>query len=396
MIRSAAAGLLSCLVALGLLAAGCGDSDADATPSAPAPARLSADDPDDVREECQQARDEDDEGRLQRQGASIAELTFTEPPGQALRCVVFSDSNLPAMTVQGVDLAGADFTAADLTGSTFQSANLVAADFTGATLRNVDFGTSDLRGATFTDADLVGATLGALEGALTGVTFLRAKLGCNDLTGSPDMDLTDVSLLGGDADDDGTLDCAEAGATLLEMQLGGSFQRAVMPSFDFALAVVSSTDFREADLSGARMFDKGVWPDGSDFRDAVMVGADLSRTGFFDADFGGADLSGARLTGTYVQGSSFEGVVMEPDIASTDLRELESVENRWAGAVISGVDLSGARLLRDDLTGAMFDAETKSRLDGLVLTEVICPDGTPSVRTLGVCGDIEAARLVSS
>jgi len=387
--------LAAVLAALVVAGAACADDSADAQPASETVPQLSQDEPDDVMLECQQARQDDSDGSLQRQGASIADLTFTEPPGNALRCVVFADSNLPGAEVRGVDLAGADFRGADLTGATFVGANLVAADFSGATLRNVDFGRSDLRGATFTDADLVGASLGALRDSLTGATFVRAALGCNDLTGSPDMDLTAVTILGGDVDGDGVLECRTVGATLMEMQLGGSFRRAAMPDFDFEFAVVSSTDFREADLTGARMDDKGVWPDGSDFGDASLSGANLSRTGFFGADFGGADLSGAVLSGTYIEDSSFEGAIMQPDGASTDLSELESVGNRWAGAVIRAVDLSGASLLRDDLTGAMFDPDDKSRLDGLVLTEVICPDGVPSVRTLGVCGDIEAARLGS-
>ena len=387
--------LAAVLAALVMAATACGTDSADAQPRAEAAPQLGTDQPDDVLLECQQAREDDTSGRLQRQGASIADLTFTEPPGSALRCVVFADSNLPGAEVRGVDLAGADFTGADLTGATFVGANLVAADFSGAILRNVDFGRSDLRGATFTDADLVGASLGALPGSLTGVTFVRAALGCNDLTGSPEMDLTDVTVLGGDVDGDGELECRAAGATLMEMQLAGSFHQAVMPDFDFEFAVVSSTDFREADLTGANMADKGVWPDGSDFTDASLSGADLSRTGFFGADFGGADLSGAVLAGTYVESSTFEGALMQPEGASTDLSEFRSVDNRWAGAVIRAADLTDASLLRDDLTGARFDADEPSRLDGLVLTEVICPDGVPSVRTLGVCGDIEAARLGS-
>jgi uncharacterized protein YjbI with pentapeptide repeats len=380
-----------------LLLAGCddgGDGGGNGEASA-AETETLATTPAEVRAECAETPTGEREDRA---GAAIDDLTLTEPTGGPgrLRCAIFDGSTLRRTEFREIDLAGVSFRGADLTGSRFIGSNLVAADFTGARLGNVDFTDSDLRGAVFDQADLVGATMGGPDDALASASFVGARLGCGTFVGSPGMDLSGVTVVGLTA-------CEEAGAPFLEMGLFGSFRNAEMQGFDFTSTVVTATDFQGAHLSGARLVDKGVWPDGADFSGADLTGADLSGTGFHEADFSNADLSSAIMTGTYVEASDFSGALFGVVTVPADLTGFESVSNRWRGATFQNVDMTGATFFRDDLTGAVFSAEFPNRLDGVVLTEVICPGrpatevtpplpALPSVRLLGTCITIGESR----
>lgn len=383
---------LGAAVVLALVGAACTDGD-DATDGDgdDAAGRPLVDTPETVRAECAAL---DPADRQERAGAAD-ELVMTEPVGEPgrLRCAIFDDADLRGSEFRGIDFAGVSFRDANLAGSRFIDANLVGADFTGAVLADVDFTASELQGARFDGAYLVGSTMGGPAGSLTDASFVAAVIGCNDLSGSPRMDLRSVAIVGGDANGDGVLDCRERGAELMEMRLAGTFRDAVMPGFDFTHAVVEATDFAGADLSGAQMASKGVWPDGADFSGATMTGADLSRTGFYAARFVGADLSGASLAGTYAEEVDFSRATLMPGSAPTDLSDFESVSSSWDGTQFAGATLTGARFFRDDMTGAVFDPEAPNPADDLLLVEVICPDGVPSVRLLGACVAINQARV---
>jgi uncharacterized protein YjbI with pentapeptide repeats len=383
--------VLVSVAVIALLAGACSDGGDEADRDTDVVLRPSVDTPRSVQAECAALPVE---ARQDRTGATDV-LVMTEPIGRPgrLRCAIFDDVDLRDSQFRGVDFAGASFRNADLSGSEFVRANLVGADFTGAVLTNVDFTDSALQGARFDSADVVGTTMGTAAGALTDASFVAATMGCNDLTGAPRMDLTGFRVVGGDADGDGTLDCRQRGAELMAMRMAGTFRDAVMPGFDFTYAVVEATDFAGAELSGAQLTDKGVWPDRSDFTGATLVGADLSGTGFYGARFVGADLSGATLTRTYVEAADFSRAMLLSDVAPADLTDLESVSSAWHGTHFAGATLRGASFFRDDMTGALFDPDDPNPADDLRLVEVICPDGTPSVRLLGACVAINDARV---
>jgi uncharacterized protein YjbI with pentapeptide repeats len=79
----------------------------------------------------------------------------------------------------------------------------------------------------------------------------------------------------------------------------------------------------------------------ADFRDAEMVGANLSDGQFTDASFRGADLTGARLTNAVFGGADFRGA----DLSGTSL---------------AGADLSRSEgLTQGQINDACSDAETR-------------------------------------
>jgi hypothetical protein len=84
---------------------------------------------------------------------------------------------LPLLSMQGVDLGGAnlkgvDFRGADLTGAYLGKADLTGADLGKADLTGADLGRADLSGADLSGADLSGAHLGRAN--LTGANLKGA------------------------------------------------------------------------------------------------------------------------------------------------------------------------------------------------------------------------------
>ncbi|MEM8902701.1 MAG: pentapeptide repeat-containing protein [Actinomycetota bacterium] len=420
---------ITALIAVALLAVACGSSDGDdstepvafavapegttdapAAPDAPAGEIDAADatgtaavlaeadaDIQAVRDDCAE------------RGDQVSDLQ-----GEPLDETIFDGPSLVCARLTGVNLAGAflgtadsdefdadgagrlDLSGADLTGADLRDARLsidaVGASFVNADLRGADFTDSDLRGADFTGADLTGSTMTAAPAGLTRASFLDATMGCNVLIAGPGVILTgvvvqeecDFSDDGGETADFGRDDSRPWGPAFWnQMTLGGVLDESRMEGFDFSDVIVEARSFRGADLTGALLTDVedgglGVWPGGSDFTGAVMVGANLSGTGFHDAVFDGVDLSGASLVETYFRGVSADGAIL----SGADLFELWAQRTSLRAAVLVDADLSGALLDRVDLSDADL---TNTIRDELELTEVVCPSGVATVGNVGSC-----------
>jgi Pentapeptide repeats (8 copies) len=82
---------------------------------------------------------------------------------------------------------------------------------------------------------------------------------------------------------------------------------------------------------------------GSNWKDAFLCRANLSKAHLSKANLTGADLTGANLTGTYLNGANLTG---------THLNEAHLNEAHLHGTFLNGADLSGAFLNGADLIGA--------------------------------------------
>ena len=87
-----------------------------------------------------------------------------------------------------------------------------------------------------------------------------------------------------------------------------------------------------------------------DWRNAKLVGADLSGALLYGADLSNADLTGALLVGADLYGATLSGAVLrDADLRNAKLRAV----------ALSNADLTGADLSDADLNGATYDAETR-------------------------------------
>ncbi len=423
---------IAALVALICLAAACGSSDGDATVSGALAVTPDDGAADPVADAAVEAADADAvdgadpngtalilaeaDAAIEAVRADCAERgdQVSDLQGEPLDDSIFDGPSLVCARLAGVNLAGAfvgtadsdefdadgagrlDLSGADLSGADLRDARLsvdaVGASFAGADLRGADLTDSDLRGADFSGANLVGSTMTAAPDGLARASFVDAIMGCNVLHAGPGVILTGVTVqdecdLGGASGDEaefGRDDSRPWGpAFWTQMTLRGNLDESRMEAFDFSDVIVEARTFRNADLTGAFLTDTedgglGVWPGGSDFTGAVMVGADLSGTGFHDAVFDGADLTGALLVETYFRGVSAESAVM----TGADLFEFWAQRSSLRAADLTGADLSGALLDRVDLSDADL---TDTARDQLELTEVVCPSGVATVGNVGSC-----------
>lgn len=274
-----------------------------------------------------------------------------------------SDPEAPRLDLRGADLSGADLRDARM------SIDGVAANFAGADLSGADLTDSDLRGANLTGARLVGASLTTQPDGLALANLTNATIGCGVIDMAPGADLTGVTIVD---------DCGQSPAYYDRLTLRGSMASVVAPGFDFGSVVVEVTDFRRAVLTGADLSDKGPWPSGSDFTGADLANADLSGTGFIDTSFAQASMAGAALSETYWRDVVASGADLSDGLLT--------------GVTFERVVLTDASLVRVDLSDGLLDRVTllgtpvtDSVRTDLVLRDVICPDGTPTVDNAGSC-----------
>jgi len=300
--------------------------------------------------------------------------------GPDLRCADMSGSTLlnsdagdllaaAADELGRLDFSGANFTGADLRGATL-SITAVGANFTGADLRGVDFTDSDLRGALFVGAQLEGSSMTSFAGGLERADLSGAALGCNQITASPRMTFTGVTV---------SSECgASSSYQWLTMTLDGDLEGSLLDGLDFTSIVVGARNFRQTSLISANISDKGVFPDDADFGGANLSGANLSATGFHGTNFEEANLSGANLTDTYFENVTAQGAVF----TSATMTGFLDVDGNYAYVDFSSAVLDNALLTRTSLLGA--DLRTVSKVD-LVLDDVTCPSSNSSLDSLGTC-----------
>ena len=225
----------------------------------------------------------------------------------------------------GAPLA-ADFTAREVTQQFFKSKAGAPVDFSGKDLSNLDLAGLDFKRAILANANLYGADLSASD--LSGANLAGAKL---DRATVIKADFSGANM---------------EGATILKPNVFSSnnFDKADTPKFTGAnlkfvriAARMDGTDFRGADLSGARIgpfdmsgeagmasstFMMGVDFSGANlshaeirnvkltfgrFAGANLTGAKLVNLDLSKADFSDADLTGAEVTGSDFEGANFKG-----------------------------------------------------------------------------------------
>jgi uncharacterized protein YjbI with pentapeptide repeats len=223
-----------------------------------------------------------------------------------------------ALNFTGADLHGIDLRGADLTAALFESV-----DFTGADLRGCKLGRAVLAHANLTDARLDGAALAQANlgkatltrTVLAGADLQRAQLGWARLDGA---DLQGATV---------------TGATLMGMRLVHvDARRLVGENLNFLEIDLVSANFGGATLKGAKFIKTRV-------RGAVFAGASLESATFYEVDAAGADFTGADLTNArFVEGCLLDGA----NLGGATLK----------GAFLRGSSLVGANLQRAVLDGA--------------------------------------------
>ncbi|WKZ83109.1 MAG: pentapeptide repeat-containing protein [Acidimicrobiia bacterium] len=206
------------------------------------------------------------------------------------------------------------------------------------------------------------------------------------------------------------VDCSWAvleGLDLSGMDLrGASFVGALLSEVDMGGANLTGADFRHSEVYGSNL--AGADLSDADLRAAVISstsldgaalrGANLSYTRWWGVEVTGADLRGAFLLATDWSDVAASGAVFADTVANganleflpgpiepIDFGGATLVDARLSGSIldpgtIAGSDFTGADLTRAaisylDLTGALF---VGANLDGLVLNDVTCPDGSLS------------------
>jgi uncharacterized protein YjbI with pentapeptide repeats len=194
-------------------------------------------------------------------------------PAEAGTCEPAPGADCSAADLAEVDLAGADLTGIDLRFAQLRDVNLSGADLTGADLTGATLAGADISNAILRDAVLID-TLG-WDIVMDGADFtnaLAAKLSFDPLPTA-----------------------VWDGAVLTEM---------VLHMFDDPIVLrLDGTNLSRSWLSGPLQ--------GSSFRDALLVGANLEGN-LTDVDFTGADLTSAHLRDeTDLTGALFAGAVLD-------------------------------------------------------------------------------------
>jgi uncharacterized protein YjbI with pentapeptide repeats len=242
-----------------------------------------------------------------------------------------------------LDLAGVDLTDTELPSAVLRSADL----------RGTDLGRADLRGGRLEDSDLSEADLG--YAVLTG-----SKLNKTDLSHAF---LESADLNGADLSGANLSDAALGGANLNEALLKGANLSGADLSGATGLRseLLASQIMRsiKGELPSFRDPTQGAWLAGADLSDAVLVGANLSGSELFmanfeDADLRGADLSSASLHRTILIGANLRSA----NLSNANLTDAYLVEAQLRDADLGGADLSRADLreatgwTREQLTAA--------------------------------------------
>ena len=221
----------------------------------------------------------------------------------------------------------ADFTAREVTAQVFQAKAGERVDFSGKDLSNLDLAGLDFKQADMRRANLYGVDLSSAN--LSGVNLAGAKLDRAIVIGA---DFSGANM---------------EGATILKPSVFSSmkFDHAEAPKFTGAnlksvriIARMDGTDFRRADLSGARIgpFDMsgeaGMAPStlmmGADFSGANLSGVEIRNVNFTFGRFVGTDLRGAKLFNLILAKADFSGA----DLTGADVTDSNFDEANLKGA----------------------------------------------------------------
>lgn len=176
-----------------------------------------------------------------------------------------------------IDLHDKALSGLDLSGLNLRGANLRTARLNKANLRGADLGGANLEQAWFIKADLSGAKL--MDARMFGITARDANLSGADLSRSmPIGDFKGANM---------------SGATLVDLRGGADIKN---QSMGLMRAVFVSVNLTGANLKGANL------------GRSRLEYADLTDADLTDVMLMGSDLSGANLTGATVTGADFRNV----------------------------------------------------------------------------------------
>lgn len=361
--------------------------------------------------------------RLNRANLHSADLSDCDLSGATLICpglerTRFRGANLSGAYLHALAAQVCDFTRANLsnlvdaTGSLFHGCHLTGARLDGAQLAGATFYQCYLESASLVGTDLQGGTInecfadGAdFSGAKVGqLTVTKTRLRCASFAGARG----DGLVVQRPTDADGlNLEAAHLpGLRLVSVKaLGVRARRLAAPEADIRGGSLAEGDFRQADLSRARLV--GVGLGATDLREAqlqgsawhdclgenlVLAGASAENmsavecrfpsarmagfagrcASFRDCDLSNADLEGAYLyratitgdppramdlSGACLTGAVLVQAYLAAELAGADLSGAQLAYARLNQCSLKGADLSGAALyeasmVKTDCTGA--------------------------------------------
>lgn len=230
----------------------------------------------------------------------------------------FEGMDLSGTDLSGLDLSGADFSGVSLSEANFSQAQLERCKFDGAILSSAVFAGAMLRNASFKDVS-------AGQAKFQQANLDSAVLFDSDFSGS---DFSQASLVS---------------ATLRQSVFSG----ARMFDIDASDAVADEAVFDEVDLAGANF--SGARLKSTQFSNAQMPKANLSRCIGPRLDLSGANLSEANLTGAFLDNCI---ATKSTNLRNAVLREAVLTSCNWHGVNLEGADLNEASMDKADLMGA--------------------------------------------
>ncbi|MHC4400594.1 MAG: DUF2169 family type VI secretion system accessory protein [Planctomycetota bacterium] len=301
-----------------------------------------------------------------------------------------SNGNLVRQNLTGFDLSDLDLQGVDLSGAWLENANLARANLEGANLSEAVLARTDLTHANLTGANLSKANLGLAEiirtkadGAilseailnkarLDGASLRGAKLDSANLmeAGFSATDMSEAALTGITFLKDDLRGLCLAGADLsqcnfIEVDVRGvDFSRAKLESANFLNSTGEGAIFTEAQMAGVRFVQKCEFPK-SQFRQAVLNGANLRGTQLAESDFSQAQLAGADLSESDLSRASFYrtfargALFVKANLAEAKLVSADLMNAILLNADLSSADLRGANLFAADLALVRSNAWTK-------------------------------------
>lgn len=252
----------------------------------------------------------------------------------------------PGADLGGLDLAGVDFSAVtNLSNASFEGSNLTGATFAaGTSVAWVSFGGTDLTNVSFgPNTDLTGSYFH--EATLAGASF---GAGTNfDGTIIKNSNLQGVNLSGNDLTGIHAVHLETCPAAL---PAGWS---CVVAESGRAL-VGPGTDLSGVDLNGANL--AGLNLSGANLSDSSLEGATLQGANLSEANLVGAHAHGLSGCPAQLPPSFFcaEGTLFGPgiDLSGANLSGMTLGDVNLSGAYLAGVDLSEADLRFANLAGA--------------------------------------------
>lgn len=290
------------------------------------------------------------EGKIMKRGENGMLEDRKRSAGSGSKTIL-TGAKLSATNMNGIQAQSADFTDADLSSVSMAGANLSGVNFEGANLADSDMSNADLSGANMNDAIIAGATLSEsakfsaiLENAIT-----ERDMGANIINLGKSLE---------DLLEEHTIWVSTAGRKGRQLDLSGYDVRDVvnLRSYPFTAIRAVGTNFLKQNLQSADL--QSAVFDRSDFRDCIMDNADLRASSIKYAEMARVTMRGAMLCPLFFDRPDGSKRIQRTDLSGTNLRYADISESDFRDCIMMGADLTGANLSgcdlrRADLTGAL-------------------------------------------